>query len=89
MTDENAFSCSVLLIDDEPIADDVISHCLEGCNGVQIRYISQPERALEAALEINATVVLVDLRMPGMDGFDVIRMLRANPATEHLPVILL
>jgi signal transduction histidine kinase/ActR/RegA family two-component response regulator len=44
---------------------------------------------VELAKEVAATVVLVDLRMPCMDGFDVVRLLRANPCTEHLPVILL
>lgn len=89
MTHDDNNSCSVLLIDDEPFAQDFIAHCLEGCEGVQTRYDSHPERVVELALEVSATVVLVDLRMPGMDGFDVIRMLRANKETEHLPVILL
>jgi len=40
-------------------------------------------------MEVSATVVLVDLRMPGLDGFGVIALLRANRDTEHLPVILL
>ena len=54
-----------------------------------MRYDSHAERAVELALEVGATVVLVDLRMPGTDGFEVITLLRANPQTEHLPVILL
>jgi signal transduction histidine kinase len=89
MTNEDSTSCSVLLIDDEPIAQDVIEHCLEACEGVVLRYDPRSEKAVELALEVSATVVLVDLRMPGVDGFEVIRMLRAHRDTEHLPVILL
>ncbi len=89
MINDDTPSCSVLLIDDEPFAQDFVAHCLESCDGVAIRFDSHPERVVELALEVAATVVLVDLRMPGMDGFDVVRLLRANPATEHLPVILL
>jgi len=89
MIDDNSHSCSVLLIDDEPFAQDFIEHCLDGCTDVALRYTSQAERVVEHALEMDATVVLVDLRMPAVDGFDVIRMLRQNRDTEHLPVILL
>ncbi|NHZ90436.1 response regulator [Massilia sp. CCM 8733] len=89
MSDDKSYPCSVLLIDDEPFAQDFISHCLEGCTDVALRYASQSERVVELALEVDATVVLVDLRMPGADGFDVIRLLRQHRDTEHLPVILL
>ncbi|MCY0913787.1 response regulator [Massilia antarctica] len=89
MIDDKTTPCSVLLIDDEPLAQDFIAHCLEGCSDVALRYASQSERVVELAIEADATVVLVDLRMPGADGFDVIRMLRQHRATEHVPVILL
>ena len=89
MINDDNNSCSVLLIDDEPFAQDFVAHCLEGCSGVQTRYDSHPERVVELAIEVAATVVLVDLRMPGMDGFDVVRLLRADKQTEHIPVILL
>ena len=89
MVDDESLSCSVLLIDDEPFAQDFVGNCLEGCSGVSIRYDWRAEQAVQLAIEVQATVVLVDLRMPGMDGFDVVRLLRANAETEHLPVILL
>jgi signal transduction histidine kinase len=88
MIDESC-TCSILLIDDQPYAQDFIAHCLEGCSDISLRYDARAECAVEMALEVEATVVLVDLRMPGVDGFGVITLLRANPATEHLPVILL
>ena len=86
---EDSCSCSILLIDDQPYAQDFIGHCLEGCSDIALRYDARAECAVELALEVAATVVLVDLRMPGTDGFDVITLLRASPQTEHLPVILL
>ncbi|HEY0491805.1 MAG TPA: response regulator [Telluria sp.] len=86
---DDSCSCSILLIDDQPYAQDFIGHCLEGCADVALRYDSRAELAVELAREAKATVVLVDLRMPGVDGFGVITLLRAHPDTEHLPVILL
>jgi signal transduction histidine kinase len=81
--------CSVLLIDDEPFAQDIIAHGLQGCTGHTLCYESSPARAVEVAREVRATVVLVDLRMPDLDGFDVTASLRAHPDTEDLPVIVL
>jgi len=80
---------SILLIDDEAIALDLIAHGLEREPDIRLRYDARSEMAVALAREVAATTVLVDLRMPGADGFDVIRMLRADPATEHIPVVLL
>ncbi|MGZ5201343.1 MAG: response regulator [Telluria sp.] len=88
MIEDDSSHCSVLLIDDEPFAQDIISHGLEPCKHT-LYFNSAPERAVDVAKEAGATVVLADLRMPSMDGFAVTRALRADPETEHIPVILL
>jgi signal transduction histidine kinase len=89
MTVENAAVCSVLLIDDELFAQDIVSTSLESCKEVILHYQPDAEQAVASARAIDASLVLVDLRMPGADGFDVTRRLRAHPATEHIPIILL
>ncbi|RZA33666.1 MAG: response regulator [Lysobacteraceae bacterium] len=81
--------CSILLIDDEPFAQDIIAHGMQGCAGHTLCYESSPARAVEVARDVRATVVLVDLRMPGLDGFEVTALLRAHPDTEDIPVIVL
>ncbi|GAB3388603.1 response regulator [Massilia agri] len=81
--------CSVLLIDDEPFSQDIIAHGLTGCVGHNLCYESSPARAVQVAREVRATVVLVDLRMPDLDGFEVTTRLRAHPDTEDIPVIVL
>ncbi|RNF29612.1 blue light sensor protein [Massilia aurea] len=90
MIEDDSTRCSVLLIDDESFAQDIIAHGLKGCVGHQLVYESDSSRAVEVARQVDATVVLVDLRMPGgVDGFDVIASLRAHPDTHDIPVILL
>ncbi|OON62044.1 hybrid sensor histidine kinase/response regulator [Massilia sp. KIM] len=89
MIDDDTSACSVLLIDDEPFAQDIIAHGLQGCARHTLCYESDPGRAVEVAREVKATVVLVDLRMPDLDGFEVTARLRANPDTEDVPVVLL
>jgi signal transduction histidine kinase len=86
---QDAAHCTILLIDDEPFAEDIISHGLKGCSAYTLRFASQPSMAVEIAKEIGATLVLVDLRMPEIDGFEVTRRLRADKDTEHIPVVLL
>ncbi|MBP1206843.1 signal transduction histidine kinase [Duganella sp. 1411] len=89
MTQNQSQNCSVLLIDDEAMAEDLIGYHMARQQGITLRYDNRAELAVELCKETEANVLLVDLRMPGADGFDVIRMLRADPYTEHLPVILL
>jgi len=89
MIEDETSGCSILLIDDEPFAQQIIEHGLR--TGVKhvLRYESDARRAVGLAAELGCTVVLVDLRMPEIDGFEFTRLLRANPETEHVPVILL
>jgi signal transduction histidine kinase len=89
MIEDDTSHCSILLIDDEPFAQQIIEHGLKTCVKHVLRYESSPARAVDLARELNVTVVLVDLRMPELDGFEFTRRLRANPATEHIPVIML
>src|SRR5579875_2241853 len=44
--------------------------------------------ALQAAAEQRPDIILLDVMMPGLDGFEVCRRLKADPATRHIPVVL-
>jgi class 3 adenylate cyclase/CheY-like chemotaxis protein len=78
----------VLVVDDDPTSRDLLARLLVrlGCR------VTQAEDG-HAALHLAATgavdLVLLDLLMPGLDGHEVCRRLRANPATCALPVVLL
>jgi signal transduction histidine kinase len=89
MIEDDSSSCSILLIDDEPFAQQIIEHGLKTCVKHVLHYESSPARAVDLVRELNVTVVLVDLRMPDLDGFEFTRRLRAHPETEHVPVIML
>jgi signal transduction histidine kinase len=89
MSDNLSNNCSVLLIDDDLIAQDLIGDHLSRQPGIQLHFDQRSELAVALCQQADADVVLVDLRMPGADGFDVIRMLRKHPDTAHVPIILL
>ncbi|MFN7986306.1 MAG: serine/threonine-protein kinase [Thermoanaerobaculia bacterium] len=60
--------------------------CMTGCRTLEVR---SAEEALETALSRKVDLVLMDTRLPGMDGFDVARILKSIPRVAHLPVLLL
>ncbi len=49
---------------------------------------SSGEEALQKIVEHNPDLVLLDVMMPGMDGFEVCRRIKANPAVAHIPVVM-
>lgn len=89
MTERTHHHPSILLIDDESFSKEIVSHGLKACGAHTFRFTHDPALAVDLAKEIAATVVLVDMRMPAMDGFEVVRRLCADKQTEHVAVIIL
>lgn len=79
----------VLLIDDQPIIAEGIRRMLEPEQDMQFHYCEDPAKAIDKAIEIDATVILQDLVMPEVDGMTLVRFYRANHATKDIPVIVL
>lgn len=55
---------------------------------VAVEMIDDGRRGLERARKVKPAVILLDLALPGMHGFDVLRELRSAPATASIPVII-
>ncbi|GAC1383610.1 MAG: hypothetical protein NVSMB42_00480 [Herpetosiphon sp.] len=79
---------TILIVDDLPDNLYVLERLLRG-QGYDVRQAAAGEAALEVAQETNLDLVLLDVMMPGIDGFEVLRRLRDNARTQRLPVILL
>ncbi len=78
---------TVLIVDDEPITLDIMGGLLarEGCDLV---FASNGEEALAKVKEANPDVILLDVMMPDMDGFEVCRKLKEHDRWRHIPIIL-
>lgn len=78
----------VLIVDDEPMVGRLLSAQLheEGC---QTAVASAGEEAIRMARESLPDLILLDVLMPGLDGYEVTRRLKNDPATSHIPVILI
>lgn len=79
---------TVLIVDDSPVQRRVLSRYLQGQN-LEIVTAASGEEALEAALRNPPDLVLLDLVLPGMDGFQVCRRLKSSPETADVPVVFI
>ena len=92
MTDSNSLNFydlpTVLVVDDTPDNLTVMSSLLKG--HYKVRVANNGERALKfARSEPRPDIILLDIMMPGLSGYDVIRELKSDVATRHIPVIFL
>jgi CheY-like chemotaxis protein len=78
----------ILVVDDEPAILDMIAELL-GYEGYQVVTTSEGSVALTQAKADPPALILLDLMMPGMSGWQVIAALRASPQTRAIPVVLL
>ena len=79
---------TVLLIDDDPPTHDVLRRLL-GREGYQLMGAMSGAEGLALARAIRPAAVLLDVMMPGQDGWQVLRALKAEPALAAIPVIML
>ena len=78
----------VLLVDDAPEVRMLLQVLLEQGGFVVTEAIDGPH-GVASAIEQLPDVVVLDVQLPGLDGPDVLRALRADPATAQLPVVFL
>ena len=78
----------VLIVDDEPDNLGVVEKVLS-FNGATTHVAKNGVEGLEILERVMPTFILLDLSMPEMDGWEMLRQVRANPSTAHLPVIAL
>lgn len=88
MTITNKITESILLVDDQPANLQVLMHTLERL-GCKLLVAKNGETALAIAQKVRPDLILLDIMMPGIDGFEVCRRLKADPDTRKIPVIFL
>jgi CheY-like chemotaxis protein len=79
----------ILIIDDEEDIREVAALSLETVAGWEVVMAGSGAQGLARAIEYQPEAILLDVMMPGMDGPTTFRELRKNPATAHIPVLLL
>jgi signal transduction histidine kinase/DNA-binding response OmpR family regulator len=78
----------ILAVDDEPQSLDLVAAALEP-SGFQVDRVQSGAAALDAIGRATYDLVICDLVMPGMDGFEVIGAIKARPASADVPILVL
>ena len=79
---------NVLLADDDDVGRYVIATMLRRA-GFSVREVADGLAALEAAETEQPDIAILDVKMPGLDGFEACRRLKSNEVTRHIPVLML
>ena len=78
---------SVLYIEDNPVNQVLMEGMLAQRPGLRLQLASLPETGLLMAAQAPPDLVLLDIQLPGIDGYEVLRRLRAQAATRAIPVV--
>lgn len=81
-------SASILAVDDDPIQLQILSVSLRK-EGYEVITADRGEEALLRVQEATPDLIISDVMMPGLDGFELLRQLRSNKSTASIPVIML
>ncbi|WP_201799828.1 response regulator [Andreprevotia sp. IGB-42] len=77
----------ILIVDDSPTERHFLGELLTK-NGFQILTVESGEEAVAKAKEIMPDLILMDVVMPGMNGFQATRTISRDEATKHIPIIM-
>jgi len=81
-------SCTILVVDDDPRSLALLTGILSG-EGYCVRPADSGELALASIAARRPELILLDIRMPGVDGFEVCRRLRQDADTRDIPIVFL
>lgn len=81
-------TAKILVIDDEPEITEIIDAFLQN-EGYTVKVENNPQNALNLAEEFRPDLILLDIMMPGTDGYQVCNQIKENPKLGETPVIFL
>ena len=84
---KRAAARTVLIVEDEPQDREFLSRLLEG-QGYEVLQASGGRQGIELALARRPDVMIVDLMMPEVSGFDVVQEVRTHPETRDIPILI-
>jgi adenylate cyclase len=79
----------VLMIDDSRVLCQAFQGLLHGQEDIAFEYCIDPREAFDFVTRFQPTVILLDLEMPEVTGFDLLPAFKANPRTQRIPVVVL
>jgi CheY-like chemotaxis protein len=87
--EEMSFQRTLLYVEDNPASLALVEQLLALRNDIQLLTATDGLVGIEMARELQPDVILLDINLPGINGFDALKALRADRATAHIPVVAL
>lgn len=87
MVEEAMLEIVVLIVEDEPDNREIMRAVVEDMLGHRAVLVNDGEAAVGIAAALQPNIILMDLMMPRLDGFEATRHIKANPLTSHIPVV--
>ena len=78
----------ILIVDDDPVSGIILEGYLQPDN-YQIHYVDNGKKALKLVKDIKPELVILDIMMPGISGFEVCNILKNDKDTKHIPVLFI
>lgn len=78
----------ILLLDDDPIVQEMLRFIFSR-EGYQVTQLSSGHQVLETLEQDPVSLLVLDVKMPGMDGFEVLRLIRSRREYDELPIVML
>ena len=89
MSEEPQPAPHIVVIDDDPNLRELLADSLSAFGGYQVTAVADGAQGLEAATTFHPVCVVVDVLMPGLNGYQLVRALRGDPATQDIPIVIL
>ena len=82
------FGPRILIVEDDPLLSDLLAQKLHA-EKFDLQTARTGEEALEMIGRVKPDLILLDILLPGIDGFEVLRRIKADPSTKDIKVIIL
>lgn len=89
ITDLSIKPIVVFVVDDQMMVIEAVRRMLSSESDIEFHYSTDPTKAVEMAIHVKPTVILLDLVMPDIDGMTLVRFFHQNKKTQDIPIIVL
>ncbi|MCH8919749.1 MAG: response regulator [Chloroflexi bacterium] len=76
----------ILIAEDDPVSLKLVRDVLQA-NGYETKEVTSGEEAVVKAVQSKPDLIVMDIRLPGIDGLEATRRLKSDPSTEEIPII--
>jgi len=87
MSDKRSIK-KILVVDDDPTLTVLLSKCLKD-NGYEVTAVNEAEKGLEYAMVKNPDLIILDIMMPIINGYNFCRLIKQEEAQKNIPIIML